>query len=89
MSARGDAELADGRAVGGAEGAVMRARPIGVPIFIVLGMVVWGAVTIGALAVIVPAPAENAGLAMGLALMWSAFIAFAVIERWTGGRKPG
>ena len=65
----------------------MDARPRSVAIFLVLGAVVWGAVTIAGLAVIVPAPAENTGLAIGLALLWLGLIAFAAMERWTGGRR--
>lgn len=67
----------------------MNARPRGVPIFLVLGSGLWVALTIAVLAEIASAPAQHADLAIGLGLIWLALIAFAVVERWTGGRAPG
>ncbi len=66
----------------------MHARPPGVPIFLVLGSILWIAVTIAVLAVIAADPARHSDLAIGLGLIWLALIAFAAVERWTGGRTP-
>ncbi len=65
----------------------MHAKPIGVPISIVLFSVLWVVLTIAGIVVVVQAPAENAGLALGLALIWLALIVFMVVERWTGGKR--
>ena len=66
----------------------MQARPPGVPIFIILGAIVWIGVTIAAVVSVIQAPAENIGLAIGIVLIWLVVLAFAAIERWTGGRDP-
>ncbi len=65
----------------------MYAKPIGVPITIVLFSVLWVVLTIAGIVVVVQAPAENAGLALGWALIWLALIVFMVVERWTGGKR--
>lgn len=66
----------------------MQARPPGVRIFIILGGIVWIGVTIAAVVSVINAPAENVGLAIGIGLIWLVLLAFAAVERWTGGRDP-
>ncbi|HJW21553.1 MAG TPA: hypothetical protein VJ506_03900 [Candidatus Limnocylindrales bacterium] len=64
----------------------MNARPRSVPIFIVVGAVAWVALTIGAAVVVIQSPEKNAGLGLGLVLIWVVLLVFAGVERWTGGR---
>lgn len=66
----------------------MQARPPGVPIFIILGAIVWIGITIAVVVSVIQSPAENVGMAIGIVLIWLVVLAFAVIERWTGGRDP-
>lgn len=66
----------------------MQARPPGVPIFIILGAIVWIGITIAVVVRVIQSPAENVGMAIGIVLIWLVVLAFAVIERWTGGRDP-
>ena len=64
----------------------MHVRPPSVPIFILVGALVWLVVTVAAVVSVIQAPAENAGLGIGIALLWVALLVFAGVERWTGGR---
>ena len=66
----------------------MQARPPGVPIFIILGAIVWIGITIAVVVSVIQSPAENVGMAIGIVLIWLVVLAFVVIERWTGGRDP-
>lgn len=64
----------------------MKARPRSVPIFLVVGAVAWVALSIAAAVAVIQSPQENAGLGLGLVLIWVVLVAFAGVERWTGGR---
>ena len=66
----------------------MQARPPGVPIFIILGAIVWIGITIAVVVSVIQSPAENVGMAIGIVLIWLVVLAFAIFERWTGGRDP-
>lgn len=61
----------------------MHVKPWGLPIFIVVGVALWIVVTLAAAAVVIRAPAENAGLGVALVLIWVALIAMAAMSRLT------
>ena len=64
----------------------MNARPRSFQIFLVVGTVVWVVLTIAAAVAVIQSPEKNAGLGLGLVLIWVVLLAYAGVERWTGGR---
>lgn len=61
----------------------MSTRPSSFIVFVTIGVVVWLAVTAAAVLLILQAPGDNSGLAVGLFLIWVLLIVFAVFSRLT------
>ncbi len=61
----------------------MNIKPVKVPIFIVIGVILWLAVTVAMIGVVLQSPAEHVDLAIGLVLIWILLLVFAAASRLT------
>jgi len=68
---------------------VIGGRPVSVLIVLAIATVVWLGMTVAVIAAVVQSPAQNAGLGLGVLVVWLALVAFgALVYRVSRGEGP-